>query len=184
MGMPVPVQAYYTVDEVLAFPDDGNRYELVYGKLLVSPSPVLRHQRIVMRLVRRMADYCDKEAAGEVFGTAADLTWGRDDILTQPDVFVVGPEDAHLREWSALRHIPLVAEVLSPSTKGHDRFDKRRVYQDVRVGLYWIVDGEENQVEVWTPDAHFPLIEREQLVWKPAGATAPLTIDLPALFAV
>ncbi len=50
MGMPAPLQEYYTVDEVLAFPNDGNRYELAYGKLLVSPSPVLWHQVLAGRL--------------------------------------------------------------------------------------------------------------------------------------
>jgi Uma2 family endonuclease len=183
MGMPVPVQPYYTVDDVLAFPDDGNRYELAYGKLLVSPSPRMRHQILLGRLFRAVDRYCEEHGVGMTMMSPADLTWGRDDILTQPDVFVVGANDVHLRVWSELRHIPLVAEVLSPSTKGHDRFDKRRVYQDVRVGLYWIVDGEENQVEVWTPDAHFPVIERERLQWHPAGAAQPLTIELADLLA-
>ncbi|MGQ0650198.1 MAG: hypothetical protein ACT4P7_21860 [Gemmatimonadaceae bacterium] len=49
--MPATERAYYTVDEVLAFPDDGNRYELVYGELLLSPTPRVAHQRVVMDLV-------------------------------------------------------------------------------------------------------------------------------------
>lgn len=40
----------YTVDEVLAFPDDGNRYELVDGELLVTPAPSLPHQWVLSRL--------------------------------------------------------------------------------------------------------------------------------------
>ena len=69
MGMPAPAQTYYTVDEVLAFPDDGNRYELVYGELLVSPTPRVRHQRVVMRLTRILLEYCDEERVGEVLGS-------------------------------------------------------------------------------------------------------------------
>ncbi len=49
MGMPAR-NACYTVDKVLAFPEDGSRSELAYGKLLVNPSPRLRHRDIVMRL--------------------------------------------------------------------------------------------------------------------------------------
>src|SRR5216117_3264253 len=35
MGMAAPL--YYTADQVRALPDDGNRYEVVYGELLVTP---------------------------------------------------------------------------------------------------------------------------------------------------
>jgi hypothetical protein len=37
MGMVAPI--YYTADMVRALPDDGNRYEAVYGELLVTPAP-------------------------------------------------------------------------------------------------------------------------------------------------
>jgi len=48
--------------------------------------------------------------------------------------------------------------------------------------LYWIVDGDEQRVEVWTPDAEFPTIERQRLVWHPAGAGQPFTLELADLF--
>jgi hypothetical protein len=46
MGMPQPI-ADWTVERVLALPDDGNRYEVVDGELLVSPAPTLLHQRAI-----------------------------------------------------------------------------------------------------------------------------------------
>ena len=49
MGMVAPV--YYTADMVRALPDDGNRYEVVYGELLVSPAPRLWHQEVAQRLL-------------------------------------------------------------------------------------------------------------------------------------
>jgi hypothetical protein len=48
MGMAVPI--YYTADMVRAMPDDGNRYEVVYGALLVTPAPRPWHQGVVQRL--------------------------------------------------------------------------------------------------------------------------------------
>jgi Uma2 family endonuclease len=76
----------------------------------------------------------------------------------------------------------LVAEVLSPSTPRHDRFTKRRRYQEARVPVYWIIDGEARQVEVWAPDDAFPRIESDRLAWHPERAAAPFTLSLEELF--
>ncbi len=74
--------------------------------------------------------------------------------------------------WTDLKTFHLVIEILSPSSIRADRFTKRRLYQEQRIPLYWIVDIDRRQVEVWTPEAHFPVIEREQLVWRhPALST-------------
>lgn len=183
MGMPaISTPTYWTVADVLALPDDGNRYELVYGKLLVSPSARFRHQVVLGRLYRVVAEYCDRTRVGIAPMSPGDITWGRDDVLVQPDVFVISAAEAHLREWKDFREIPLTAEVLSPSTRSHDRFEKRGVYRDMRVQTYWVVEADEHYVEVWTPEAHFPAIERERLVWAPVGHE-PLVIDLSWLFA-
>jgi hypothetical protein len=48
--------------------------------------------------------------------------------------------------------------------------------------LYWIVDGEEQRVEVWTPGAQFPVIAAGRPVWHPAGAGQPFTLELADLF--
>ena len=71
--------------------------------------------------------------------------------------------------------------MLSPSTTRADRFTKRRLYQEFRVPVYWVIDAEACAVEVWTPDATFPTVERERLLWHPDGAPDALTIDLTDL---
>lgn len=100
----------------------------------------------------------------------------------QPDVFVVPIEPARTLRWDAVRDLLLVAEVLSPTNPGNDRFIKRRRYQEAGVPLYWIVDGEERQLEVWTPGDLFPTIERERLSWRPARSDPPLQLQLKELF--
>jgi Uma2 family endonuclease len=81
-----------------------------------------------------------------------------------------------------VRDLLLVAEVLSPSNPRYDRFIKRRRYQEAGVPLYWIVDGDERQVEVWTPTDLFPRIERDRLVWHPEGIGEPFTLLVEDLF--
>ena len=172
---------YYTADLVREFPDDGNRYEVVWGELLVTPSPASQHQRVVARLFRRLADFCDALGTAEAMLSPADISWS-EDTLVQPDVFVVPRNQARAKDWASKRDLLLVAEVLSPSTARQDRFAKRELYQSRRVPLVWLCDIERAQVEVWTPDATRPVIERERLQWHPEGARAPLIVALPALF--
>jgi Uma2 family endonuclease len=179
MGMADPL--YYTADMVRAMPDDGNRYEVVYGELLVTPAPRAWHQVLVLRLSRALSEYLDRETLGIVLASPADISWGPD-VLIQPDVFVVAAEEARTLNWRRMRTLLLVAEVLSPTTARSDRFIKRLRYREAGVPLYWVVDGDERSVEVWTPADEFPATERERLVWQPAGATQPFILELEALF--
>jgi Uma2 family endonuclease len=183
MSMPdtlTPV--YWTADMARRLPEDGNRYEVVYGELLVTPAPRLWHQHLVLRLASALQQYLARHPeAGVPFISPADISWGPD-VLLQPDVFVVPVEQARALDWSAIHDLLLVAEVLSPSTPRHDRFTKRRRYQEARVPLYWIIDGDARQVEVWTPADAFPRIERERLVWQPEGVGVPFMLPLQELF--
>jgi Uma2 family endonuclease len=130
MGMAAPV--YFTAEMVRTMPDDGNRYEVVYGELLVTPSPRPWHQVVVHRLSVAIELYLRAEPVGIVLSAPADISWGPD-VLVQPDVFVVPPEEARTLTWSRMRTLLLVAEVLSPSTSRGDRFLKRLRYRDAGV---------------------------------------------------
>jgi Uma2 family endonuclease len=100
----------------------------------------------------------------------------------QPDVFVVPADEARTLTWSRMRTLLLVAEVLSPSSVKGDRFLKRLRYREAGVPLYWVVDGDERVVEVWSPGDDFPAVEREQLIWRPSGADEPFALTLEELF--
>jgi Uma2 family endonuclease len=179
MGMAAPI--YYTADMVRALPEDGNRYEVVYGELLVTPSPRPWHEIVQRRLQVQLATYLQAHPIGEVLGPLGDISWGPD-VLVSPDVFVVPLEQIRTLDWSKIRNLLLVAEVLSPSSARFDRFIKRRRYQEAGVPLYWVVDPEEQRVEVWTPTDQFPTIEQERLVWRPAEVAESFTMTLAELF--
>jgi len=179
MGMAAPT--YWTAEMVRQLPDDGNRYEVVHGELLVTPAPRFDHQLLVTRIAVTIANYLAHESVGIMLTSPADISWGRD-VLVQPDVFVVPHDEAKSREWSGIRSLLLVVEILSPSTARADRFTKRHRYQEAGVPLYWIVDGEEQRVEVWTPDSELPVMETQRLVWRPAEAGQAFTLELAELF--
>ena len=118
---------------------------------------------------------------GEVLASPADISWGPD-ILVQPDVFVALLAETRTGDWSRVRTLLLAIEVLSPSTARADRFTKRRLFQEVGVPLSWIVDPDAREAEAWPPATAFPAVERDTLVWHPAGAPAPFTLALDQLF--
>jgi len=179
MGMAEP--AYYTAEMVRAIPDDGKRYELVYGELLVTPSPRLWHQEVVGRLFEELRAYLRTHSVGHVLTSPADISWSPD-TLVQPDVFVADLEEARTLEWSYVKTLLLAIEVVSPSTARFDRFTKRRLYQEVGIPHYWIVDPDRKLVEVWTPNDTQPTVQKDRVVWAPNAAEEPLNIDLAELF--
>ena len=180
MGMAAPL--YYTADMVRALPDDGNSYEVVHGELLVSPSPRLWHEEVAGRLYFHVRAYLNQHPVGLAIGSRSDLSWGLKDVLVSPDLFVVPLEEARRLDWLTLRTVLLAAEVLSLTSLRSDRFTKRRLYQERGVPLYWVIDSDARFAEVWRPEDDFPVIERDRLVWHPAGATAPFTLELAELF--
>ena len=175
MGMAAPV--YYSADMVRALPDDGKRYETVHGELLVTPAPRHVHQYVVGELFVRLHAYLRRYPVGMAVMSPADISWAPD-VLVQPDVFVVRADEAWTFEWTAMKHLLLAIEVLSPSTGRADRFTKRRAYQQYGVTAYWVVDIEARAIEVWTPEATFPVVERERVVWRPEGAAEPLAVRI------
>ena len=179
MGMPAPV--YYSAEMVRALPDDGKRYETVHGELLVTPAPRAWHQEVLFRLAVRLDAYVETERCGHLFQSPADISWGPD-ILVQPDLFVVDIGEARSLNWDCMKSLLLSVEVLSPTTARYDRFTKRRLYQEVGIPVYWMVDLETEAVEVWTPQAHFPTIERELLTWHPEGTNEEFVLEFEELF--
>jgi len=179
MGM--AASCYYTRDMVRTLPDDGNRYETVHGELLVTPAPVAWHQELVGRLSQLLRDYLRREPVAHVFLAPADISWSSD-TLVQPDLCTVPLEEARTLEWEQMKSLLLAVEVLSPGTARHDRFTKRRLYQEVGVPCYWIVCPDQAAVEVWEPADTLPTVKRDKVTWWPAGAREPLTVLLPELF--
>ncbi|HEX9727003.1 MAG TPA: Uma2 family endonuclease [Gemmatimonadales bacterium] len=172
---------YYSAEMVRALPHDGNRYETVHGELLVTPASRAGHQEIVGRIYVGLRAYTERIGVGHVFMSPADISW-TEDTLVQPDVFVVPLAEARPLDWSGMRTLLLAIEVLSPSTARSDRFAKRRLYQEVGVPCYWIVDPDARCVEVWTPQLTFPVVERAAVSWQPAGAGERFELQLAALF--
>ena len=168
MAMP-DVARRYTVDEVMAFPSDGNRYEVVQGELLVTPSPSQVHQLVLRKLIAALSVYLEDQDAFVLFPAPADVIWDPD-AYVQPDLFVV-PASEVTGNWRDCQHLLLAVEVLSPNSAHADR-----------VGTYWIVDPDARCVEVWHPEDERPEIVTAVLRWRVTEGARELEIALDHVF--
>ena len=147
----------------------------------VTPAPRLWHQVVLGRLHAALFTYVEERALGVVLQSPADISWS-DHILVKPDLFVVDRDEARTMDWQRMKTLHFVVEVLSPSTSRYDRFTKRRLYQEVNIPAYWIVDADKHQVEVWIPEAESPHVETQRVTWSPTGSDEPFTVELAELF--
>jgi len=121
-------------------PSDGKYYEILDGRLYVTPAPSPLHQRVSKRLQRKLEDYFEARGLGEVFNAPIDMILGRHDIA-QPDLLVVANAGQISRR--GIEGAPLlIVEVLSPSTRRRDRDVKMKRYAEMAVPHYWLVEPE------------------------------------------
>ena len=173
----------WTAAAVRALPDDGRRYELVGGELVVTPAPAWIHQRVGAGLFLRIGPYLSAVPVGLVSWSPADLAFGEDEIL-QPDLFVTPIDEAlPIRAWTDVTRLLLAIEIVSPGSARYDRLLKRIRYQRAGTPEYWIVDPDARLVERWRPEDTRPEVVNAILAWQPDPAQAALEIDLVAMFA-
>jgi Uma2 family endonuclease len=127
-----------TYADLEAMPDDGHRYELIDGTLIVGPAPRPLHQRVVGKVFRLLDDACPDHSY-EVFVAPLDVILA-DDTLLQPDVLVARTADLTDKNLPAAP--ALAVEVLSDSTRGIDLLLKRERLQRAGCPAYWVIDPE------------------------------------------
>ena len=139
----------FTINDYMSTPN-GKRYQLLDGELIVAPSPTTRHQTILLRLSRAMHDGVNSSQLGRVWVAPLDVILSDHDVV-QPDLLFVSNGRANIVTEANVQGAPdLVVEILSPATAQHDREYKRTLYSRHGVREYWLVDPEEDTVEVWT----------------------------------
>ena len=162
-------------------PDDGHRYELVDGILLVSPAPRFIHQVTAGNVYTALRAACPPHL--QVIFAPFDVTLAGDTVI-QPDVFVAPTSSFTDRDLPAA---PLLAvEVLSPSTKGMDTLLKKDRLRRAGCTHYWIVDPDEPSATAWslrgdeyelighaTGDQHLTITEPFGLSLTPAELIRP-----------
>lgn len=135
----------FTRADLATMPDDGRRYEIIDGSLIVSPAPRIRHQIVAGELTARLRAACPDHA--RVLCAPVDVVLA-DDTVMQPDILVALRSDFTETD---LPGPPLLAiEVLSPSTRGIDLLLKKERLQRAGCPYYWVIDPDEPSILAFT----------------------------------
>ncbi|MFF0269626.1 Uma2 family endonuclease [Kribbella sp. NPDC004536] len=141
---PWPAAVPLTRTDLERMPDDGHRYELIDGVLLVSPAPKPRHQIVSAAVYRALFAACPSDLL--VLYAPVDVVLAEDTVL-EPDL-LVAPRDAFSE-----RDLPgpplLTVEVLSPSTRRFDLMLKRSRLEAAGCAAYWVVDPDTPSLIAW-----------------------------------
>jgi Uma2 family endonuclease len=141
----------WSYEDILRFPDDGRRYEIIEGDLYEMPSPTSVHAATIINLIALLLPIVAR-LRGRVFTAPLDVFIPGGDPV-QPDVLVVLPDGNARVELRGIEGPPeLVIEVVSPSNRGRDLLTKRSLYARAGVREYWLVDPDARTLEILTLD--------------------------------
>ena len=137
---------------------DVNRYELVAGRIVMTPPAGWTHASIENRIATILGAHVRRHGLGIVFGSSLGFILPSGDIL-EPDASFVSTArfeaNPPSRPNEFLRAVPeLVVEILSPGTAARDRTEKKALYEQSQVDEYWIVDPEHRAVAVLARGPH------------------------------
>lgn len=147
--MPLPNVPTYTSDDLWALPD-GERAELIGGKLYAMAPPGFIHQKLVSEFTQRIGSFIKQHngscevipAPFAVNLDAEDRDW------VEPDISVIC-DRKKLTEKGCIGAPDFIVEIVSPSSRKHDYSRKNALYSESGVREYWIVDPEKKRVTVY-----------------------------------
>lgn len=142
----VVIKPVFSYEHLAQMPDDGKRYEILEGDLVVSPSPKTRHQRAAGNMFAFLRQ-AERAGYGRAFIAPLDVVFDPHNV-PQPDVFFVRQSRRDIVTEDNVQGAPdLIVEVLSKSTRERDFGAKLRLYARYKVPHYWIVDTEDETIQ-------------------------------------
>ena len=146
----VATQRPLTYDDLLKMPDDGNRYEVIGGELIVTPAPRRDHQEVSSNLDWILQRFLRSTGLGRSYTQPVDVVLAQHDIM-QPDLIVIRRSRLGIyRPEGVLSEPPDIAiEIISPSSRSVDRVRKMAHYARGGIPEYWIADPEWRTLEIY-----------------------------------
>jgi Uma2 family endonuclease len=140
----------WTVEDFLSLEEKNTFCEIINGELIMSPSPTPYHQIVLGNLYDILKSYSKNQEKGStVFFAPLDLFLDDRNVF-QPDLIYISEQNKNIITDRGVEGVPdLIVEIISPSNQFADRNKKKKTYQQMGVGEYWIVDPANKTLEVY-----------------------------------
>jgi Uma2 family endonuclease len=174
-----------TYEDLLDLPDDGLRYEILGGELIVTPASTAGHQRVLGRLSRRFNEHVCRTEAGEAILGPFDVRLSRFDTV-KPDIIFIGASQPPVSgDQNFIDFAPaLVVEVISPTSRRIELVRKMALYANAGIQEYWVADPEWRTfaINVLAVDEYIP-VELATDGWLESRVLPGLRVDPAEVFA-
>ena len=129
--------------------DDTFFYELIDGDLVKRNAPTPKHQDILSELNDQIKPFVKQNQLGRVFFAPVDVFLD-ENSAPQPDYVFVSKNSEHIITGNGIEGVPtLVIEIISPTSIVRDRFTKKNLYERFGVPEYWLVDPQNQEIEIY-----------------------------------
>ncbi len=138
-----------TVANYMQLPDDGPRYELIEGELLMAPAPNRYHQQVLANLFLILGNYVRKKRSGKLYFAPFDVIFDQHNVLQSDIIFFSHARASALTKAGATGAPDLAVEVISPGAEKRDRELKRKVFVRSGVEEFWLVLPDKKRIEIY-----------------------------------
>lgn len=121
-------------------PDDGRRYELIDGQIVVSDSPGWEHQKVSGRILRHLDAWVEQRGLGQVVAGPVAIVLDQVNVVLPDIVYASNANLRNIREGRYYGALDIVVEVVSPTSKDHDTITKMFLYARAGMTEYWLVE--------------------------------------------
>lgn len=160
-----PAASLMTADKLARLPDDGNRYELVEGRLLQMPPASFLSSVVAATILRIVSNFVVQHRLGVCAGADGGVRLRSEpDTVRAPDVSFVRAERIPAGGlvagyWPGAPD--LAVEVLSPSDRYPEVQRKVQEYLDAGTRLVWVVDPESRTATAFHPDGRSSFLSED-----------------------
>ena len=172
-----------TYDDLVNTPDDGQRYEIIDGEMIVSASPNRAHQITAQNVNLALVDASDRGRLGIVLFAPVDVRLSPHDVV-EPDLLFIRRERLHIYSDVGIVEGPpdIVVEILSPTSHSRDLVRKAKLYAWGAVPEYWQADPVARTLTLLGMiDGHYQPVPAENGIQR-SLVLPNLRIDVAALF--
>ena len=146
----IRIEHTYTIKDIYELPD-GERAELIDGKIYYMAPPGMEHQRLVHHFDREIGNYIQgRHGDCEMFPAPfAVFLSDNDRNYVEPDISVICDRNK-ITEKGCLGAPDWIVEIVSPGSRKMDYYKKLFKYRTAGVREYWVVDPGREVVTVYS----------------------------------